>query len=178
MNYFEVFICKRFINADTKLLTMEFTIKPIGSIESPFNNRKNTPIQPCYSDKFGTVEIFDDYAAGLQDLEGFSHVILIYYFDRSDDTQLRVKPYLDESSKGIFATRHQNRPNKIGLSIVQIVKIENNKILVKGIDVLNNTPLVDIKPFVPFFDCQDLKNLSVGWLKDKLIPTKDEKTDE
>lgn len=147
---------------------MEFTFRPIGIIESPFEDEEDAPIQPSFSDAYGTIIIDSDYIEGLTELEGFSHIILLYYFDRATTVDLKVVPYLDDKPKGIFAIRHPNRPNKIGLSIVQLVKVERNKLLVKGIDVLNGTPLLDIKPFVPEFDIKGIENTEIGWLANKL----------
>lgn len=147
---------------------MEFTINPIGIIESPFEDKDESPIQPSFSEAFGTVIIDPEYVEGLTALDGFSHIILLYYFDRASSIDMKVVPYLDDKPKGIFAIRHPNRPNKIGLSIVQLVKVEKNKLLVKGIDVLNGTPLIDIKPFVPEFDIKGIENTKIGWLTSKL----------
>lgn len=144
---------------------MEFTIKSIGFIETPFEEYDDAPIQPGFSDAFGTVCVNSEYKTGLKDLDGFSHIILLYYFDRSEEENLIVKPFLDDEPKGIFAIRHFNRPNHIGLSVVRLIKIEGCKLLVKGIDVLNNTPLIDIKPFVPEFDLKDIEDCKVGWLE-------------
>ncbi len=147
---------------------MEYTINPIGHIESPFAEGDDVPIQPSFSDAFGTITIDPEYVEGLTELDGFSHIILIYYFDRATTVDLKVVPYLDDKPKGIFAIRHPNRPNKLGFSIVQLVKIEKNKLLVKGIDVLNGTPLIDIKPFVPEFDVKGIEQTEIGWLAKKL----------
>ncbi|MCE7741860.1 MAG: tRNA (N6-threonylcarbamoyladenosine(37)-N6)-methyltransferase TrmO [Candidatus Heimdallarchaeota archaeon] len=147
---------------------MEYTISPIGTIESPFEDNEEAPIQPSFSDAFGTIIINPEFVEGLTELEGFSHIILLYLFDRATTVDLKVIPYLDDTPKGIFAIRHPNRPNKIGMSIVQLVKIDKNKLLVKGIDVLNQTPLIDIKPFVPEFDIKGIDNTEIGWLAKKL----------
>ncbi len=147
---------------------MEYTIREIGHIESPFEQGDEVPIQPSFSEAFGTIIIDPEFVEGLTEIEGFSHIILLYIFDRATTVDLKVAPYLDEKPKGIFAIRHPNRPNKIGLSIVQLVKVDKNKLLVKGIDVLNNTPLIDIKPFVPEFDIKGIDNTKIGWLANKL----------
>ena len=147
---------------------MEIIVKPIGFIESPFDELEKVPIQPGFSESFGTVVIDLKYIEGLEELDGFSHIILLYYFDRAETVDLKVVPYLDTNPKGIFAIRHPNRPNKIGFSIVQLVSVEKNKLLVKGIDVLNNTPLLDIKPFVPEFDIKGIKDTRIGWLSKRL----------
>ena len=147
---------------------MEIIVKPIGLIESPFNESEKGPIQPSFSESFGTVVVDMEYIEGLKEIDGFSHIILLYYFDRAETIDLKVIPYLDTTPKGIFAIRHPNRPNKIGFSIVQLVNVEKNKLLVKGIDVLNNTPLLDIKPFVPEFDIKGIKDTRIGWLSERL----------
>jgi len=147
---------------------MEFIIKPIGFIESPFENLEDVPIQPGFSDAFGTVVVHPDFKEGLRDIDGFSHLILIYRFDRAEREELIVQPFMDDKPKGIFAIRHHNRPNLIGLSVVRLVRVEGNKLLVKGIDVLNGTPLLDIKPMVPKFDLKEIEDCRVGWLEDKL----------
>ncbi len=146
---------------------MEITIKPIGFIESPFTDQDEVPIQPSFSEAFGTVNVDVDLIEGLEEIDGFSHLILLYYFDRAEEVDMKVVPYLDDKPKGIFAIRHPRRPNKIGLSIVQLVSVEKNKLLVKGIDVLNNTPLLDIKPFVPEFDIQGIEDTRIGWLTER-----------
>ena len=147
---------------------MEFKIKSIGEIETPHTDRKTAPIQPTFTDAFGTIIVDEKYQEGLKDLEGFSHIILLYKFHKTKKERLTVKPYLDKDEKGIFAIRHEERPNNIGLSIVQLVRVEENKILVKGIDVLNGTPLIDIKPFVPKFDCKEIESCRIGWLENKI----------
>ena len=105
------------------------------------------------------------YAEGLADLEGFSHIILIYQFHRSQGFDLRVKPFLDDHERGLFSTRAPRRPNPIGLSVVPLVKREGNRLEVQGIDVLDGTPLIDIKPFVPAFDAPEVS--AIGWLEGK-----------
>lgn len=150
-------------------LYMDIVIKPIGHIESPFEkNDEDTPIQPGFSKAFGTVVVNTEYLEGLEELDGFSHIILLYWFDQATEENLKFQPYLDDVPKGIFAIRHPNRPNRIGLSIVQLVKVDGNKLLVKGIDVFNNTPLLDIKPFVPEFDIHGIEDTRIGWLAEKL----------
>ena len=106
-----------------------------------------------------------DYADGLEDIEGFSHIILIYLFHQSQGYALRVKPFLDDQMHGLFATRAPRRPNPIGLSVVSLVRREGNLLHVRGIDVLDGTPLIDIKPFVPSFDAPQVK--AIGWLEGK-----------
>ena len=140
---------------------MEFTMRPIGVIHSPFTDKKETPIQPPRSQTMGTVEVYPDYVDGLHNLEGFSHIILLYAFHQSSGYSLRIKPFLDNQERGLFATRYPYRPNPIGLSIVELVSIEENILNINHIDVLDNTPLLDIKPYVPDFDVRE--NTRVGW---------------
>ncbi|MBY9001690.1 MAG: tRNA (N6-threonylcarbamoyladenosine(37)-N6)-methyltransferase TrmO [Candidatus Heimdallarchaeota archaeon] len=153
---------------------MDIIVKPIGYIESPFEEGdENIPIQPGFSDAFGTVVVNSEFQEGLVDIDGFSHIILLYWFDKAFDEKLQVTPLLDDAPKGIFAIRHPNRPNKIGLSIVQLVKVDENKLLVKGVDVFNGTPLLDIKPFVPEFDTHGIEDTKIGWLEKKIRKKKD-----
>ena len=140
-------------------------IIPIGKIHTPFQNKSDTPIQPFRSGAVGRVEVFEEYAKGLSDTEGFSHLILIYRFHKSRGHCLKVKPFLDDQLRGLFATRYPRRPNQIGLTIVELLKRENNILFVKGIDVLDNTPLLDIKPYVPDFGPRG--KIKIGWLEGK-----------
>ncbi len=137
--------------------------KPIGIIHTPFDNISDMPIQPAAAKGIaGTVEVYTDYAAGLKDIDGFSHIILLFHFHLSDGYQLEVKPFLDCCRRGVFATRAPKRPNRIGLSVVKLIKVENNLLHIENIDILNATPLLDIKPYVPDFD--NTEKISVGWL--------------
>ncbi len=138
---------------------------PIGIIHSPFKLKERTPIQPFKSNKIGQVEVYKEFAPGLQDILGFSHIILIYRFHKSKNYELLVKPFLDDRSRGVFSTRYPARPNQIGISVVQLLKQKNNVLFVKGIDVLDGTPLLDIKPYVPDFDAA--KKVRIGWLENK-----------
>jgi len=154
----------------------ELKYKPIGIIHSPFDKPKGTPIQPENSLEIdGTVEVFPEYAGGLKDLEGFSHVILIYHFHLSKKPSLEIIPYMDNLPHGVFATRAPSRPNPIGISIVHLIKIVGNIIHVKNLDIIEGTPLLDIKPYVPEFDERKVEKL--GWLEKnvhKLLKTKDD----
>ncbi|MEW6215199.1 MAG: tRNA (N6-threonylcarbamoyladenosine(37)-N6)-methyltransferase TrmO [Nitrospirota bacterium] len=141
-------------------------VKPIGIIHSPFKSIQKTPIQPSRSKATGEVEIFKEYQEGLEDIEGFSHIILIYKFHKSRGYRLKVKPFLDGKNRGLFATRYPNRPNQIGLSIVKLLRREENILFVKGIDVIDGTPLLDIKPYVPDFEPGG--KIKIGWLKGKI----------
>jgi tRNA-Thr(GGU) m(6)t(6)A37 methyltransferase TsaA len=140
---------------------MEFTMRPIGVIHSPFTDKKQTPIQPVRSQAIGQVEVYPEFAEGLQDVEGFSHIILLYAFHQSEGYSLRVKPFLDDQLRGLFATRYPCRPNPIGLSIVRLIARHDNILEIEGVDVLDGTPLLDIKPYVPDFDVRE--NTRVGW---------------
>ena len=140
---------------------MEFIMHPIGLIHSPFTDKSKTPIQPSRSTAKGTVEIFSDFAEGLADVEGFSHIILLYVFHCSSGYELQVKPFLDNQLRGLFATRHPCRPNPIGMSIVRLLNCQNNILEIEGVDVLDNTPLLDIKPYVPDFDVKT--EVQTGW---------------
>ena len=123
------------------------------------------PIQAAFSEAEGTVEVDPEYADGLEGIEGFSHIILLYLFHRSDGYRLKVQPFLDDVEWGLFATRYPARPNPIGISVVKLLARDGNRLLVSGIDVLDGTPLLDIKPFVPRFDHREEGR--VGWLEGK-----------
>jgi tRNA-Thr(GGU) m(6)t(6)A37 methyltransferase TsaA len=131
---------------------MDYQVHPIGIIHSPFTDKSLTPIQASRSDATGFVEIYPDFAEGLQDLEGFSHIILLYFFHESTDFSLIVKPFLDDQLHGVFATRYPARPNQIGLSIVKLTSQIGSILQVEGVDMLDGTPLLDIKPYVAEFD--------------------------
>jgi tRNA-Thr(GGU) m(6)t(6)A37 methyltransferase TsaA len=136
-------------------------MRPIGVIHSPFTDKKQTPIQPTRSQALGQVEVYPEFAEGLQDVEGLSHVILLYVFHCSSGYTLRVKPFLDDALHGLFATRYPCRPNPIGLSIVRLIARHVNVLEIEGVDVLDGTPLLDIKPYMPDFDARE--NVRVGW---------------
>ncbi len=143
----------------------EIVYSPIGIIRTPFNDVRKMPIQPPGAkDVIGTAEVFEKYREGLKDLDGFSHIILIYHFHRVSTTKLQVVPFLDNTPKGVFATRAPVRPNPIGLSVVPLISIKDGIITFSGADILNNTPLLDVKPFVPAFDIPS-SEIKVGWLE-------------
>lgn len=154
----------------------EIRYKPIGVIHSPFKEPKGVPIQSASAQGIkGTIEIFPEYIEGLKDLEGFSHIILIYHFHLARRGALKVKPYMDNKLRGVFATRAPSRPNPIGLSIVRLVKIEGNVLHIQDVDIIDGTPLLDIKPYVPEFDIRKVER--IGWLEKrvkKLHITKDD----
>ena len=143
---------------------MKIEYEPIGVIHSPFQTTEGMPIQPSGAVGVkGTVELFPKFGPGLRDLDGFSHIILIYHLHRSVGYNLLVIPFLDSVERGVFATRAPKRPNSIGLSVVRLVRVEGDTLHVEDIDILDGTPLLDIKPYVPEFD----RNLGdrVGWLE-------------
>lgn len=122
------------------------------------------PIQPIAAKGIkGKIELLPKYAAGLKDLEGFSHITLIYHFHKIEGFELEVIPFMDTEKRGIFACKAPKRPNAIGISTVKVIKIENNIIYVEEVDMLNGTPLIDIKPFYPKYDNRD--NVTIGWLE-------------
>ena len=146
----------------------KFSYRPIGIIHSPFKSREGTPIQPIGGVGVkAQVEIFPEYVAGLQDLEGFSHIILLYHCHLCQAYKLKVKPFLDNVERGLFATRAPARPNPIGMSLVRLIQIEHAILSVKDIDIIDRTPLLDIKPFVPHFDVRKAER--TGWLEKKAV---------
>ena len=159
------------------MTTIEF--KSIGIIHSQFKNLEGMPIQPIGARGIkGEIHLNYEYKEGLEDLEGFSHIILIYYLHLSKGHLLKVKPFLDTEKRGIFATRAPKRPNPIGISVVRLEKIEGSKIYVSDIDVIDGTPLLDLKPYVPHFDKHDDDEIRIGWFKDKHHNAKDKKSDK
>ncbi len=136
--------------------------RPIGIIHSPNLDASKVPIQPVFASEIAAeVEVFPEFSAGLADLEGFSHIFLIYHFHKADAAKLRVKPYLQAIEHGVFATHAPSRPNAIGLSIVRLVRRTKNILTVAGADILDGTPLIDIKPYIKRFDRIDTER--DGW---------------
>ena len=153
------------------MLIDEVTYKPIGLIHSPFKNLEGMPIQPVGAKGVeGEIHLDEKYEEGLKDLEGFSHIVLIYHLHLSKGYSLHVKPFLDTVKRGIFATRAPKRPNAIGMSVVCLDKIEGSTIHISNVDVVDGTPLLDIKPYIPNFDkCKgedDRSELCVRILQD------------
>ncbi|MCC3145725.1 tRNA (N6-threonylcarbamoyladenosine(37)-N6)-methyltransferase TrmO [Halanaerobium sp. Z-7514] len=143
---------------------MEITYKEIGKIRSNFKEAEGTPIQPTAKDSAkGRIELLAEYKQGLKDLAGFSHLILLYHCHKAGKAALTVKPFMEDKPHGIFSIRAPSRPNSIGLSVVQLEKIEDNIIYIKDVDILDKTPLLDIKPYVPEFDRRE--NVKIGWLE-------------
>ena len=141
----------------------ELTYRPIGVIRTPHKEPKGTPIQPTGALGIdGTIELSPEYHQGLKDLEGFSHIILLYHFHRAEGYSLQVKPYMDKDTHGVFATRIPGRPNPIGLSVVRLLDIDGGTHHIQDVDILDGTPLLDIKPYVPAFDHRETDR--IGWL--------------
>jgi tRNA-Thr(GGU) m(6)t(6)A37 methyltransferase TsaA len=144
---------------------MKIVYRPIGVVRSPFSEAEGMPIQPSRARGIrGIVELEPEYAEGLQDLEGFSHAVLLCHFHRSRGFTLKVVPFLDDTPRGVFATRAPRRPNPIGLSVVRLVSVEGNRITFEGVDLIDGTPVLDIKPYVPEFDVREAVRL--GWLEE------------
>ena len=138
-------------------------IETIGTIRSPFNRIEDMPIQPAGAgDTRGTVEVGNAYAEGLKDLSGFSHIYLLYLFHKAGRMSLTVTPFMDPAEKGVYATRSPLRPNHIGISIVRLVSLQENILTIEGVDVLDNTPLIDIKPYIENFD--RVEDSTSGWM--------------
>jgi tRNA (adenine37-N6)-methyltransferase len=149
---------------------------PIGVIHSPFTDIEGMPIQPSGAVGVkGTVELDADLAPGLKDLEGFSHIILIYHLHLSSGCSLEVIPFLDKMQRGIFATRSPKRPNPIGLSVVRLTGITGTTLSIEDVDVIDGTPLLDIKPFVPALDNRETER--IGWFSDVVHKTSEARSD-
>ncbi|WP_153012582.1 tRNA (N6-threonylcarbamoyladenosine(37)-N6)-methyltransferase TrmO [Pyrococcus kukulkanii] len=143
---------------------MEIRYKPVGIIRTPFKVPKGVPIQPSAARGVrGEVIVFPEYTEGLKDLDGFSHIILIYHFHLAKPGSLLVKPYMHDEYHGVFATRAPSRPNPIGISVVRLLRIEGNVLHVEDVDIVDGTPLLDIKPYVPEFDVRKVER--IGWLE-------------
>jgi len=140
---------------------------PIGIIHSGFKTSVGTPIQPAFSgDAPGQAVIYENYAAGLRDLDGFSHIILLYHFHLAGDWRPLVRPFMEEIERGVFATRAPRRPNPIGLSVVRLERIDGAVLHLRGIDVVDGSPLLDIKPYAPAFDAVGERRF--GWIGEAL----------
>jgi len=145
---------------------MSLTLNPIGIIHSPYTTKESCPIQGFYSPEGnGTIEVFSEYAEGLKDIDTFSHIILLYEFDRAGEIKLIRPPFLDDEPHGVFASRHPCRPNGLGISVVRLLRCKGNILEVSGIDILDGTPLIDIKPYIPRFDC--FSEAAEGWIASK-----------
>lgn len=142
---------------------MKIELQPIGTIHSPFKSKAGMPIQPTGAGGVqGSVRVNDELSEGLADLDGFSHIYLIYWFHRSQGFDLQLTPFLDTTPRGVFSTRAPKRPNAIGLSVVRLLRVEKNILYIENVDVLDGTPLLDIKPYFPGFDRHETEKN--GWL--------------
>ena len=154
----------------------EIIYKPIGVIHSPFKIPQDVPIQSAAAKGVaGSVVVFQQYVESLKDVEGFSHLILVYHFHLAQPYSLLVTPFMDKKLHGLFATRAPSRPNPIGVSIVRLTKVEQNLLHIQDVDIIDGTPLLDIKPFVPEFDQRKAER--IGWLEkkvDKLNSSRDD----
>ena len=148
---------------------MEFCMKPIGVIHTPFTDISQVPIQSARSTALGEIEMFPEYAAGLDSIDELSHLILIYVFHAAlNSSELIVKPFLDDRLHGVFATRFYRRPNSIGLSVVRLIQRDGLRLKIQSVDMLDGTPLLDIKPYVPEFDVHTVDKL--GWYARRAYP--------
>jgi tRNA-Thr(GGU) m(6)t(6)A37 methyltransferase TsaA len=150
---------------------MSIKIRPIGVVHSSITEPDCAPIQPVFAEgSEGVVEVFEPYKQALKDLEGFERIWLLYWFHKARKSKLLVKPYMDTTERGLFATRAPCRPNPIGISAVRLLRISGHKLYVADIDILDNTPLLDIKPYVPKFDHFEVKR--IGWIEKAQSETK------
>lgn len=158
---------------------MNIELESIGTIHTEFNEIEGMPIQPTGAKGIkGTIEIEDKYVEGLKDLEGFSHIHLIYLLHKVEGYMLEVKPFMDNNTHGVFATRSPKRPNRIGMSVVKINKVEGNTVFIENVDILNGTPLLDIKPYVPQLYEDTIDELKIGWFETKHQKAKSQKSDD
>jgi tRNA-Thr(GGU) m(6)t(6)A37 methyltransferase TsaA len=146
--------------------THSLELTPIGIIHSPYKNRVEAPYQGYKSEEISQIEVFKEFEEGLKDIEGFSHIIVIYWFHKSQGYHLLVKTPWDESLRGLFTTRSPHRPCPLGLTVVELVAKEKNVLKVKGLDAIDGTPLLDIKPYVPSIDEKSV--VKPGWFEGKL----------
>jgi tRNA (adenine37-N6)-methyltransferase len=157
--------------------TREIVYKPIGTIRTSFQNVEGMPIQPLGAEGTkGSVELFPEYTEGLHDIEGYSHLILIYHFHLSKGASLLVKPFLDDKLRGVFATRAPKRPNSIGFSVVRLTSVNQNRLEIEDADIVDGTPLLDIKPFVSDFD--NRYDTKTGWMTGKQLQARAKRSDE
>ncbi len=155
----------------------EITYRPIGIIHSPFKDPKGMPIQPSGAEGAeGWVDIFPEFAPGLKDVDGFSHLVFLYHFHLSEGYSLEVVPFMDDTLRGVFSTRAPKRPNSIGLSVVRLVSIQGNRLDIKDVDIIDGTPLLDIKPFVAEIDNRETP--ATGWLSNKALKFRTKRSDD
>ncbi len=158
---------------------MKFELEQIATIHSPFCKLVNMPVQPKGAKNlYATIEFKKEFEEGLKDLDGFSHVYLIYYFHKVSKIKLNVIPFNDKTNtkRGVFSTRTPVHPNKIGLSVVELIKVEKNIVTIKGVDILDGTPLLDIKPYIENFDKIEGK-VTFGWMKSTYNEVSEKRSD-
>jgi len=154
----------------------EIKYQPIGVIHSPFREVEGIPIQPTGARGVkGSIEVFPEYCAGLKDVEGFSHIILVYHFHLCKEYSLVAKPFMDKEARGVFAMRGPSRPNPIGISTVRLISVEGCTLRVEEVDIVDGTPLLDIKPYVPDFDWRRVER--IGWLSEKSKNVRQKRSD-
>jgi len=152
-------------------------LESIGTIQTPYTSLEKMPIQPKGAQEvIASINIKREYAKGLKDLEGFSHIYLIYYFHEAKRSELEVIPFMDTQSRGVFSTRSPLRPSHIGMSLTQLVSVNDNIVTIRGIDVLDGTPLLDIKPYIPQFESLD--DVRTGWMNKKASQVSDARSDD
>ena len=157
---------------------MEYTFESIGVIHTPYRRIENMPIQPSGAAGVqGSIEVDEKYTAALIDLDGFSHIILLYVFHEVKECNLTITPFLDGKPHGLFATRAPKRPNPIGISVVRLLAIDGNRLEIEHVDMLDGSPLLDIKPYVPAFD-GDVSGLRLGWLESRAEDAKSHRSDK
>lgn len=157
----------------------QFIINQIGTICTQFSDKAQMPIQPCGGmEHFGKIIMSETYTKGLKDLKGFSHIYLIYHFNQTQKEQLEVIPFNDKTHtpRGVFSTRAPVHPNKLGLSLVKLIDIKDNTITYQGVDILDGTPLIDIKPYIPNFDHID-GEVTTGWMDSTLDEIQQKRSD-
>lgn len=158
---------------------MKIELESLGIIKTPYNQLEGMPIQPTGAKGIkGQLILKDKYKDGLKDLEGFSHIEVFYLLHKVNGYSLQVKPFLDDKIHGVFATRSPKRPNRIGASIIKVTGVEDNIVHVENVDMLNGTPILDIKPYVPYLYDDTIDELEVGWFKDKHQNASTKKADD
>lgn len=158
---------------------MNIELESIGTINTEFKEIEGMPIQPTGAKGVkGTIVIKDKYVDGLKDLDGFSHIHLIYLLHKVEGYKLEVKPFMDTKTHGVFATRSPKRPNRIGMSVVKVNKVEGNTVFIENVDILDETPLLDIKPYVPQLYEDTIDELKIGWFDTNHQKAKSQKSDD
>ena len=158
---------------------MNIELESIGTIHTEFKEIEGMPIQPTGAKGVkGTIVIKDKYVDGLKDLDGFSHIHLIYLLHKVERYKLEVKPFMDTKTHGVFATRSPKRPNRIGMSVVKVNKVEGNTVFIENVDILDETPLLDIKPYVPQLYEDTIDELKIGWFETNHQKANSQKSDD